>query len=1159
MDILGDFQRLSVVSKVCSELDNHFGANEEHRTLAEFIIDVVTEAETAKEAKEAILEGDDEFPQELIDSLYHLVKRMAPAPAPTPPPPPSPPPPPAAAAEQPPLPPGPRPEEERGERRGGRGDDERRGGGRDRRGDGREGYGDVRDRRERDYDRGSGGGGGGGMSADQRLERERKTYDLAVYCVYEGRVSGLKDYGAFVMLEKVHPEGWRVAGKKEGLCHISRMNCPGSDVREHLKRDQRVFVKIMGKTDRKLDLDMKEVDQETGEDLRPRKMSQREPMFGPRGSAPAEPENISGLTYVDDRTAGAGRKRKSFQGLTGDEQWEVTQLRKIGAGFGGVSSRDDPLYKEGRGIMEDVDEAEDLDVQVERQDKAPSFLKGLVGPAGSKLQLSPVKLVKNSDSALLRAGEAGRKFAKERREIKDDEFRKNANVDSRTLSHQNEDPEGKVLLTATARGQAMESQQSAMPGEEPEWKKQSLGLNVRFGKVSTASIQQQRQSLPIFAYREQIIDAVASNQCLVVIGETGSGKTTQMTQYLVECGFVKKNSKVGCTQPRRVAASSVSKRVAEEFGCKFGEEVGYAIRFEDMTSPNTIIKYMTDGMLLRELLIDANLKTYKVIMLDEAHERTVNTDVLFGLLKSVVQRRKDLHLIITSATLDAEKFSNYFGGCPILTIPGRTFPVEILHSNDDEPDYLDRALTTALQIHIEEPPGDILLFLTGQEEIDTAGEKLHEYVKKLGPKVPELLILPIYAQLPSEMQTKVFEPAPPGARKIVIATNIAEASITIDGIYYVIDPGLSKQKRFNPKLGMDSLDVAPISQASARQRAGRAGRTGPGTCYRLYTEDEFQNNMLPMSVPEIQRTNLSSTVLMLKAMGIHDLISFPFMDPPPQDTLVMSMESLYALGALDDEGLLTKLGRRMSEFPLEPTLSKVLIVAVDFGCAEDVTTVVAMIQAQNIFYRPKAKQTEADQKKAKFHQPEGDMITLLTIYNAWRDQKYSSPWCFDNYLQSRSLKRAQDIRKQLVLILEKHKLSVRSAGKNYNCIRKAIASGFFFHAAKRDPQDGYRTVTEDQVVFIHPSSSLFQKNPEWVIYYELVLTTKEYMREIMAIEPHWLPEVAPNFFRSGDPNKVSKKKMQEKIEPLFNKFENPGDWRLSKAMKLAAKLKRSTG
>uniref|UniRef100_A0A671KE26 RNA helicase n=1 Tax=Sinocyclocheilus anshuiensis TaxID=1608454 RepID=A0A671KE26_9TELE len=695
-------------------------------------------------------------------------------------------------------------------------------------------------------------------------------------------------------------------------------------------------------------------------------------------------------------------------------------------------------------------------------------------------------------------------------------------------------------IAANMRGIGM------MPNDIPEWKKHAFGGNkASYGKKTQLSILEQRESLPIYKLKEQLIQAVHDNQILIVIGETGSGKTTQITQYLAEAGYTTRG-KIGCTQPRRVAAMSVAKRVSEEYGCCLGQEVGYTIRFEDCTSPETVIKYMTDGMLLRECLIDPDLGQYAIIMLDEAHERTIHTDVLFGLLKKVRFRG---FLIVTSATLDAVKFSQYFYEAPIFTIPGRTYPVEVLYTKEPETDYLDASLITVMQIHLTEPPGDVLVFLTGQEEIDTACEILYERMKSLGPDVPELIILPVYSALPSEMQTRIFDPAPPGSRKVVIATNIAETSLTIDGIYYVVDPGFVKQKVYNSKTGIDQLVVTPISQAQAKQRAGRAGRTGPGKCYRLYTERAYRDEMLTTNVPEIQRTNLASTVLSLKAMGINDLLSFDFMDAPPMETLITAMEQLYTLGALDDEGLLTRLGRRMAEFPLEPMLCKMLIMSVHLGCSEEMLTIVSMLSVQNVFYRPKDKQALADQKKAKFHQPEGDHLTLLAVYNSWKNNKFSNPWCYENFIQARSLRRAQDIRKQMLGIMDRHKLDVVSCGKATVRVQKAICSGFFRNAAKKDPQEGYRTLIDQQVVYIHPSSALFNRQPEWVVYHELVLTTKEYMREVTTIDPRWLVEFSPAFFKVSDPTRLSKQKKQQRLEPLYNRYEEPNAWRISRAFR----------
>ncbi|ELK33612.1 ATP-dependent RNA helicase DHX8 [Myotis davidii] len=486
-----------------------------------------------------------------------------------------------------------------------------------------------------------------------------------------------------------------------------------------------------------------------------------------------------------------------------------------------------------------------------------------------------------------------------------------------------------------------------------------------------------------------------------------------------------------------------------------------------------------------------------------------------------------MKLMVTSATLDAVKFSQYFYEAPIFTIPGRTYPVEILYTKEPEADYLDASLITIMQIHLTEPPGDILVFLTGQEEIDTACEILYERMKSLGPDVPELIILPVYSALPSEMQTRIFDPAPPGSRKVMIATNIAETSLTIDGIYYVVDPVFVKQKVYNSKTGIDQLVVTPISQAQAKQRAGRAGRTGPGKCYRLYTERAYRDEMLTTNVPEIQRTNLASTVLSLKAMGINDLLSFDFMDAPPMETLITAMEQLYTLGALDDEGLLTRLGCRMAEFPLEPMLCKMLIMSVHLGCSEEMLTIVSMLSVQNVFYRPKDKQALAGQKKAKFHQTKGDHLTLLAVYNSWKSNKFSNPWCYENFIQARSLRRAQDICKQMLGIMDRHKLDVVSC----------------------DPQEGYRTLIDQQVVYIHPSSALFNRQPEWVVYHELVLTTEEYMREVTTIDPQWLVEFAPAFFKVSDLTKLSKQKKQQRLEPLCNHYEEPNAWRISRAFR----------
>ncbi|CAG5108334.1 Similar to pea: ATP-dependent RNA helicase DHX8 (Drosophila melanogaster) [Cotesia congregata] len=889
-------------------------------------------------------------------------------------------------------------------------------------------------------------------SRSRSRSAEEIPLDPEVGKIYSGKVANIVQFGCFVQLEGLRRR-W------EGLVHISQLRREGRVVNasDVISRGQKVLVKVLNINGQKVSLTMKDVDQETGRDLNPILPLTKSEEDEKHLRNPDRPTSLLELqgNIDDDET----HSRKRVQRISSPERWEIKQMLAASC----IDRSELPEFDMETGVLPREDDEEE-DVEIELVEEDPPFLHD---HDRALRDLSPIRIVKNPDGSLALAAMTQSALAKERREQKmlqrEQEMDQAPTGFNKTWIDPLPDTENRNLAS-NMRGIGLQSQ------DLPEWKKHVIGgKKSSFGKKTNLTLLEQRQHLPIFKLRDELLKAVTDNQILIVIGETGSGKTTQITQYLAEAGFTARG-KIGCTQPRRVSAMSVAKRVAEEFGCRLGQEVGYTIRFEDCTGPETSIKYMTDGMLLRECLMDLDLKMYSVIMLDEAHERTIHTDVLFGLLKQAVERRPDLKLIVTSATLDAVKFSQYFKEAPIFTIPGRTFEVEIMYTKEPETDYLDAALITVMQIHLREPPGDILLFLTGQEEIDTACEILYERMKSLGPDVPELIILPIYSALPSEMQTRIFEPAPPGSRKVVIATNIAETSLTIDGIYYVVDPGFVKQKVYNSKTGMDSLIVTPISQAAAKQRAGRAGRTGPGKCYRLYTERAYRDEMLPTPVPEIQRTNLATTVLQLKTMGINDLLNFGFMDPPPAESL----------------------------------------------------------------------------KKAKFNQAEGDHLTLLAVYNSWKNNKFSNAWCYENFVQIRTLKRAQDVRKQLLGIMDRHKLDVVSAGKNTVRVQKAVCSGFFRNAAKKDPQEGYRTLVDSQVVYIHPSSALFNRQPEWVIYHELVQTTKEYMREVTTIDPKWLVEFAPAFFKFSDPTKLSKFKKNQRLEPLYNKYEEPNAWRISR-------------
>lgn len=676
-------------------------------------------------------------------------------------------------------------------------------------------------------------------------------------------------------------------------------------------------------------------------------------------------------------------------------------------------------------------------------------------------------------------------------------------------------------------------------------KKGTFSTNAHNGPGSAsktsknAEIQAVRRSLPVYAYRDEFLEAVAANQVLIVVGETGSGKTTQLPQYLHESGYSKGPEgqilRIGCTQPRRVAATSVAARVAEEMDVSVGSEVGYSVRFDDSTGPKTVVKYLTDGMLLREFLTDPELASYGALMIDEAHERTVSTEIILSLLKDIIQERPSLRLIVASATINAQKFLDFFQGAPIFKVPGRRFPVDIHYTKSPEANYIQAALTTIFQIHASQDQlGDILVFLTGQEEIEAMQESLTEACTRLGLLIKPLIIAPIYASLPPDLQRRIFEPTPPGSRKVVLATNIAETSITIDGIRFVIDPGYVKENVFNPVTGMESLVVVPCLRASADQRAGRAGRVGPGKCFRLYTKWLFYHELQANPTPEILRVNLGGVVLLLLSFGITDLVNFDFMDPPSPETLIRSLELLYALGALNLGGQLTATGRQMADFPLEPMFSKCLIASAGYGVLDDVLLVIAMLlESSSLFYRPKDKKETADQRKERFHQPEGDHVTLLHLWNQWVELGYSSIWCQDNFVQYKTLKRARDVREQLEKLCSRGGLAASSDMKTVNDnertlrIQKAVTAGFFPNIARLSKMAGsYRLMKKNQAVHVHPSSSLFSTRPppKLVLYHELVLTSKEFMRNCMVVDDRWLAELAPHYYSKKELESLAPKK-----------------------------------
>ncbi|ETO72886.1 hypothetical protein F444_11157 [Phytophthora nicotianae P1976] len=675
--------------------------------------------------------------------------------------------------------------------------------------------------------------------------------------------------------------------------------------------------------------------------------------------------------------------------------------------------------------------------------------------------------------------------------------------------------------------------------------------------------------LPALEHREELLQALKDHQVVVCVGETGSGKTTQLPQFLHACGAYtsskrdgdEKSQCIAITQPRRVATVSVAQRVAEEMNTRVGGDgpVGYSIRFESRCSDNTKLKFLTDGVLVRECLSDPLLKKYSVVMLDEAHERSIHTDLLFGLLKQVLDRRPGFRVLITSATLDAERFAKYFGKpsekkskkvkpCPIVKIPGRVFPVDIFHSKQRQimghrgplSTYVRAAVETTMQVHNSEEPGHILVFLTGQREIEDACAQIRALYKDQEKRSDglDLRVLPLYGALQGSRQREIFDSVPiDRVRKVIIATNIAETSLTIDGVRYVVDCGFTKQKVYNPVQQMESLVIVPISKVSAQQRAGRAGRTVPGKCYRLYNKTSYEE-MAQETVPEIQRTNLANTVLYLKLLGIQDVIGFPYLDPPDEDSLLDALKQLYVLGALSDTGEATALGKLMAAFPLEPKLSRALVESLLLDCSHEMTQIVAMLSVENVFIEIHRKRKDHDERESEdweqrmlalkedglLHE-DGDQLTYRLLLRAFEsksrknhDRRALERWCEDRYLRFRALTMAGSIVKQLRDIIDTlSRRDLDAVMKNNNKrdlslddrLRQALCAGFFMNAARRCTMETvYRLLYSDgkaQLVQFHPLSAMcYSAPPEFCVYQELVVTSKPFMRGALAVERRWL-------------------------------------------------------
>lgn len=797
----------------------------------------------------------------------------------------------------------------------------------------------------------------------------------------------------------------------------------------------------------------------------------------------------------------------------GEEQALQTRVSARISTFARQKQKDSDMWERNRmhtsGVNKNTDyfdedeESDDKRIHVMVHDLRPPFLDGQQVFSRAKGAIPVMRDAQSDLAVFAKRGSALVKEHRERRE-RQKQARDSASISGTVL--------GNIMGVDDETGDEDSKNGAAASASEKfadHLKEKTEGVSEFSKKLS---LKQQRQFLPAFAVRDDLLRVIRDNQVTIVIGETGSGKTTQLTQFLYEDGYGKRGM-IGCTQPRRVAAISVAKRVSEEMECKLGSTVGYSIRFEDCTNKDTVIKYLTDGILLRESLTDGALENYSCIIMDEAHERALNTDVLMGLFKKVLQRRRDLKLIITSATMNAERFSQFYGGAPQFTIPGRTFPVDVQNHSSPVDDYVDAAVKQILSIHIKNGPGDILVFMTGQEDIVVTCEVVAERLELLDSPQP-LEILPIYSQLPADLQAKIFDPARKGTRKVIVATNIAETSLTVDGIKYVVDCGYSKMKVYNPKIGMDSLQLAPISLANANQRSGRAGRTGHGVAYRLYTQRAEVDEMYPQAIPEIQRTNLANTLLLLKSLGVDNLLDFDFMDPPPTDTMTSSLFDLWALGALDNLGRLTALGTQMSKFPMEPSLAKLLIQSLEYGCTDEMLTIVSMLSVPTIFYRPKEREEEADAAREKFFVAESDHLTLLHVYKQWTANRSSDVWCARHFLHPRALRRAKEVREQLVYILRDHQREIRSCGTDWDVARRCICSGYYAQAARVRGLTEYMSLRSNLIMQLHPTSALYGLGylPEYVVYHELVLTSKEYMSVVTAVNPYWLVELGGVFY-----------------------------------------------
>jgi ATP-dependent helicase HrpA len=618
-------------------------------------------------------------------------------------------------------------------------------------------------------------------------------------------------------------------------------------------------------------------------------------------------------------------------------------------------------------------------------------------------------------------------------------------------------------------------------------------------------------ALPVNARRAEIARAIEQNQVVVICGETGSGKTTQLPKICLELGRGCRGL-IGHTQPRRIAARATATRIAQELKSELGKHVGFKIRFTDRVSPETYIKLMTDGILLAETQGDPLLKQYDTILIDEAHERSLNIDFLLGYLKQLLPRRPDLKVIVTSATLDAQRFSEHFGGAPVIEVSGRLYPIETRwrpYGEDDDRDVGEAIADAVTEAH-REGPGDVLVFLPGEREIREAAEALRKH------HPPGLEILPLFARQSAVEQARVF--APHSGRRVVLATNVAETSLTVPGIRYVVDTGVARVKRYSIRNKVEQLQVEPVSQAAARQRSGRCGRVAAGVCFRLYDEEDF-NKRPAYTEPEILRSSLAGVILRMKSLHLGDVEDFPFLEAPAPRMIADGYQLLAELGAVDETKELTAVGKELAKLPLDPKIGRMILAAREYGCLKEMLIIASALTVQDPRERPQEQAAAADQARAQWKDEKSEFLSWLKLWSAadevWKHESTNKQrqWCKRNFLSWLRVREWRDVHGQLMTLAHEHGWKENQLPANYDAIHKALLSGLLGHIGLKSEEDQFYRGAREIKFYIHPGSPLVKKAGRWIVAAEVVETSRLFARCVAKIEPEWLESVGAHLVR----------------------------------------------